>query len=194
MHVNGDTMKLRKLFARSHLCVLEASTAVWLAEFVTLDWVVLELYKNVRLIVNTLFFMVKTKAVYIVTTFEQLIHLFITICAEKKGSVSQVIPSANRMLFSKRFFTIEGKLKKADYTNWAKELIMTLKYFWSYLLHCSGNLLQLTFCYMSLVQGQAGAVLRNGAQWPPANSGCTSGTPICLLRRMKPMSSKATGR
>ena len=45
--------------------------------------------------------MVKTKAVYIAETFEQLIHLFITICAEQKMSVSQVIPSTNRMLFSK---------------------------------------------------------------------------------------------
>ena len=41
----------------------------------------------------------QTKTVYIVKTFEQLIHLFITMCAEKKMSVSQVIPSANRVLF-----------------------------------------------------------------------------------------------
>ena len=43
--------------------------------------------------------MVKTKAVYVYSkTFEQLIHLFITMCAEKKMLVSQVTTSANRML------------------------------------------------------------------------------------------------
>ena len=44
-------------------------------------------------------FVTQTKAVYIVKTYEQLVHLFITMCAEKKRSVSQVIPTANRVLF-----------------------------------------------------------------------------------------------
>ena len=57
--------------------------------------------------------MVKTKAeLYIVKTFDQLIHLFITMCEEKKMSVSHVIRSANRMRHAvfKNALTVKGKL------------------------------------------------------------------------------------
>ena len=48
----------------------------------------------------------------IVKTFEQLIHLFITMSAEKKMSFSQVISSANRILFKKMFLQSRATLKK----------------------------------------------------------------------------------
>ena len=55
--------------------------------------------------------MFKIKAVDIVKTFEQVIHQFIAMCAEQKLSVSQVIPSANRMLFSKMLLQLRTNLK-----------------------------------------------------------------------------------
>ena len=69
------------------------------------------MFTHFLIIFNVYPLRINTKTVYIVKTFEQPIHLFITMCAEKKMSVSQVTLCKSHAVF-KNDLTVEGKLKK----------------------------------------------------------------------------------
>ena len=81
-----DFKRGREVVAQARLIILTVYAFLYFIKFLCMTHISL---------------LVKIKAVYIVKTFEQLIHLFIAMCTEQKMSVAQVIPSANRMLFSK---------------------------------------------------------------------------------------------